>query len=133
MNTHAKTALVLTIALAATLGCSVKRYAVDKVGDALSQGGSTYESDDDIELVGDENRLMIFGRLDRHIEKLDLRSANRPTRADVLKLHIEAGGLGRQCPNVILVIGDERQQEPRNTDEQREQHDARGRPVSQVL
>jgi predicted anti-sigma-YlaC factor YlaD len=53
MKEKAKTALVLTIVLAATLGCSVKRYAVNKVGDALSQGGSTYESDDDIELVGD--------------------------------------------------------------------------------
>jgi predicted anti-sigma-YlaC factor YlaD len=53
MKKHMKTAVMLTILLAATLGCSVKRFAVNKVGDALSRGGSTYESDDDIELVGD--------------------------------------------------------------------------------
>jgi predicted anti-sigma-YlaC factor YlaD len=34
-------------------GCSIRRFAVNKVGDALSRGGSTYESDDDLELVGD--------------------------------------------------------------------------------
>jgi predicted anti-sigma-YlaC factor YlaD len=34
-------------------GCSIRRFAVNKVGDALASGGSTYESDDDLELVGD--------------------------------------------------------------------------------
>ena len=34
-------------------GCSLKKLAVDKVGDALASGGQTYESDDDVELVGD--------------------------------------------------------------------------------
>jgi len=34
-------------------GCSIRRFAVNKVGDALSRGGTTYESDDDLELVGD--------------------------------------------------------------------------------
>lgn len=34
-------------------GCSVRRFAVHKIGDALASGGSTYESDEDIELVGD--------------------------------------------------------------------------------
>ena len=34
-------------------GCSVRRYAINKIGDALASGGSTYESDDDIQLVGD--------------------------------------------------------------------------------
>lgn len=33
-------------------GCSVKTFAINKVGDALSSGDSVYESDDDIELVG---------------------------------------------------------------------------------
>jgi predicted anti-sigma-YlaC factor YlaD len=33
-------------------GCSVKRIAVNKLGNALSSGGSTYESDDDPDLVG---------------------------------------------------------------------------------
>ena len=32
--------------------CSIKRMAVNKVGDALSSGGSVYETDDDLELVG---------------------------------------------------------------------------------
>jgi predicted anti-sigma-YlaC factor YlaD len=43
-------ALVLTATLLA--GCAIKRIAVNKVGDALSSGGSTYESDEDLELVG---------------------------------------------------------------------------------
>ncbi len=45
----------LVIAVAACLfgaGCSLKRYAINKVGDALSSGPSIYESDEDIELVG---------------------------------------------------------------------------------
>ena len=37
--------------LAAGCGCSIKRMAVNKFGDALASGGSTYESDDDPELV----------------------------------------------------------------------------------
>jgi predicted anti-sigma-YlaC factor YlaD len=32
-------------------GCSIKRMAVDKVGDALAGGGTTFASDDDPELV----------------------------------------------------------------------------------
>jgi predicted anti-sigma-YlaC factor YlaD len=48
-----KQTVVILVMLVTTLGCSVKRLAVNKVGDALSQGGSTYESDDDLELVGD--------------------------------------------------------------------------------
>jgi predicted anti-sigma-YlaC factor YlaD len=41
--------------LAATLvlsGCSIKRMAVNRVGDAISASGSTYESDEDPELIG---------------------------------------------------------------------------------
>ncbi len=34
-------------------GCSVKRYAVDTVGDMLAYGDSVYEQDDDLVLVGD--------------------------------------------------------------------------------
>jgi predicted anti-sigma-YlaC factor YlaD len=33
--------------------CSIKKFAVNKIGDALSESGTTYASDDDIELVGD--------------------------------------------------------------------------------
>ncbi len=43
--------LVLLLALSTT-GCSIRRYAINKIGDALAEGGSTYESDDDIQLVG---------------------------------------------------------------------------------
>jgi predicted anti-sigma-YlaC factor YlaD len=41
---------VLLLALAVT-GCSVKRMAVNKLGDALAGGGTTFASDDDPELV----------------------------------------------------------------------------------
>lgn len=33
-------------------GCSVKKFAINKVGDALANSGTTYASDDDPELVG---------------------------------------------------------------------------------
>jgi predicted anti-sigma-YlaC factor YlaD len=43
--------LVLLLALVFTPGCSIRRMAVNKVGDALAGGGSTFASDDDPELV----------------------------------------------------------------------------------
>jgi predicted anti-sigma-YlaC factor YlaD len=43
--------LVLIVSLSA--GCSVKKIAVNKLGDALSRGGTTFASDDDPELVRD--------------------------------------------------------------------------------
>lgn len=36
----------------APAGCSVRRFAVNRIGDALAAGGATYESDEDLELVG---------------------------------------------------------------------------------
>ena len=39
-------------AFAAGNACSLKTYAINMVGDALSSGDSVYESDEDIELVG---------------------------------------------------------------------------------
>ncbi len=42
--------LLLAAVLAA--GCSVRRFAIKKIGDAVAAGGSTYESDEDVELVG---------------------------------------------------------------------------------
>jgi len=47
--------LMGTVLLAASAsGCSVARgMAINMVGNALASGGSTFESDDDIELVGD--------------------------------------------------------------------------------
>ncbi len=43
-------ALLLALLLPA---CSIKKIAVNKLGDALAQAGTTYSSDDDPELVGD--------------------------------------------------------------------------------
>ena len=43
----------LTLILLCTSACSIKRFAVNKVGDALASGGSVYESDEDMILVGD--------------------------------------------------------------------------------
>jgi len=48
----AKIILLLSIALTAT-GCSIKKIAVNKLGDSLASGGTTFTSDDDPELVGD--------------------------------------------------------------------------------
>jgi predicted anti-sigma-YlaC factor YlaD len=46
--------LVILLALPAAGGCgAVKRFAINKLGDTLAEGGSVYESDDDVELVGD--------------------------------------------------------------------------------
>jgi predicted anti-sigma-YlaC factor YlaD len=42
-------ALLLLIVTASA--CSVRKFAINKIGDALAQGGSTYESDEDLELV----------------------------------------------------------------------------------
>jgi len=44
--------LILLVALVAGApACSIRKFAINKVGDALAEGGSTYQSDDDIELV----------------------------------------------------------------------------------
>jgi predicted anti-sigma-YlaC factor YlaD len=45
--------LVLLLSIAFVSGCSPKRYALNTVGEMLSKGGSVYESDDDIILVGE--------------------------------------------------------------------------------
>jgi predicted anti-sigma-YlaC factor YlaD len=51
---RSKATLVILLVLATALPCcSIRRFPINKVGDALSSGGSTYESDDDLELVGD--------------------------------------------------------------------------------
>jgi predicted anti-sigma-YlaC factor YlaD len=42
---------LLLLALTGT-GCSIKTYAINMVGNALASGNSVYETDDDIELVG---------------------------------------------------------------------------------
>jgi predicted anti-sigma-YlaC factor YlaD len=52
MNRSVGTICVLMTVAAAASGCSLKSYAINMVGDALSSGDSVYESDEDIELVG---------------------------------------------------------------------------------
>lgn len=44
-------ALVAGMVVLALDGCSIKRFAVNKVGDALAGGGTTFASDDDPELI----------------------------------------------------------------------------------
>lgn len=44
--------MVLMAFAAGGSGCAVKTYAINMVGNALASGDSVYESDDDIELVG---------------------------------------------------------------------------------
>lgn len=41
------------VCLLAASSCSVKKYAVKQLGDSLNSGPSVFETDDDIELVGD--------------------------------------------------------------------------------
>lgn len=43
--------LLMALLAVATSGCSFKRIAVNKLGDALASGGTTFASDDDPELV----------------------------------------------------------------------------------
>jgi predicted anti-sigma-YlaC factor YlaD len=45
--------LVVALALAAGPACSIRRYAINQVGDALAEGPSVYETDEDVELVGE--------------------------------------------------------------------------------
>lgn len=45
--------LLILSALPAATGCAgIKRFAINKLGDTLAEGGSVYETDDDLELVG---------------------------------------------------------------------------------
>ncbi len=46
---------LLTVALVAAVvpACSIRKMAVNKLGDALAETGSSFSSDDDPELVGD--------------------------------------------------------------------------------
>ncbi len=54
MSPHAIRQLGAAILIAAISGgCSIKRIAVNKLGNALASTGTTFESDDDPDLVGD--------------------------------------------------------------------------------
>lgn len=49
-----KKVLVLSLlAVALSAGCSLRRLAVDQIGNAIAAGGTTFASDDDPELVGE--------------------------------------------------------------------------------
>ena len=50
--------VILLLLMFLTTSCSIRRFAVNKIGDALASGGSTYTSDDDLQLVGE---AMPFG------------------------------------------------------------------------
>ncbi len=45
--------VLLALLAGTTLGCSIRRFAINKIGDAIASGGTTYDSDEDIQLVGD--------------------------------------------------------------------------------
>ena len=44
--------LSVLLFVAMSAGCSIKKYAINQVGDILASGGSIYESDEDIEFDG---------------------------------------------------------------------------------
>jgi predicted anti-sigma-YlaC factor YlaD len=44
---------LLSLALAALTGCSIKHFAINRLGDALAGGGSTFTGDEDPDLVRD--------------------------------------------------------------------------------
>ena len=44
--------LALALALLTTTGCSIKKFAINKLGDSLANSGTTFAADDDLELIG---------------------------------------------------------------------------------
>lgn len=50
---HARRAFSILLLTALTTGCSLKKYAINKIGDALAEGNSVYETDEDVTLVGE--------------------------------------------------------------------------------
>jgi predicted anti-sigma-YlaC factor YlaD len=45
--------VALLLLMFLSTSCSIRRFAVNKIGDALASGGDTYSSDDDLILVGE--------------------------------------------------------------------------------
>jgi hypothetical protein len=45
--------LLLVLLIPITAGCSVRRYAINMVGNALASGNSAFENDEDLDLVGE--------------------------------------------------------------------------------
>ena len=50
---HNRSVWIVSLLVPAFFGCSLKKYAVNMVGDALASGQSVYENDDDVALVGE--------------------------------------------------------------------------------
>ncbi len=50
---HLRVLVVISLSMFLLTGCSIRSFAVNKIGDALASGGSTYSSDDDLILVGE--------------------------------------------------------------------------------
>ncbi len=50
---HARRAFSILLLTALTTSCSLKKYAINKIGDALAEGNSVYETDEDVTLVGE--------------------------------------------------------------------------------
>lgn len=48
-----RSAIATCVAVVTLGGCSIKRMAINRVGNALASGSSNYERDDDMELVGE--------------------------------------------------------------------------------
>lgn len=54
MRTELSRAFLYGVVLTLLLNCAcIKRYAINKLGDSLAKSGTTFASDDDLELVGD--------------------------------------------------------------------------------
>ena len=53
MNRSLQYLIITVLMLLLTSACSMKQMAVNTVGDVLGSGGSVYESDNDIELIGE--------------------------------------------------------------------------------
>jgi predicted anti-sigma-YlaC factor YlaD len=45
--------VVISLSMFLLTGCSIRRLAINQIGDALASGGDTYSSDDDLILVGE--------------------------------------------------------------------------------
>jgi predicted anti-sigma-YlaC factor YlaD len=52
-ETRLRPILLLLVLAIAESGCSVKKLAINKMGDSLANGGTTFASDDDPDLVGE--------------------------------------------------------------------------------
>lgn len=47
-----RAAMLSAVVAMAIAGCSVRKFAVNKLGDSLANGGTAYASDNDPEFVG---------------------------------------------------------------------------------